>query len=150
MEFSSLDPVVDRKVLILLAGLMWCGVGMMLFSFSVSWLSHSPHKVLFYVTGFTAAIPIHFFGFQRLADRNLSRLLPVSEKKCIFSFMTWRSYIIVVIMIALGITLRHSPIPKNYLSLIYTGIGGGLFLSGMRYLKHLFILIRKEPQELNE
>ncbi|MGB8491690.1 MAG: hypothetical protein WCE64_11595 [Bacteroidales bacterium] len=143
MESCSLDPVVDRKVLILLAGLMWCGVGVMLFSFSVEWLSHSQHKVLFYLAGIAAAMPIHHFGFLKLADRNLNRLLPLTEKKCIFSFMTWQSYIIVVIMIAMGITLRHSMIPKNDLSVIYTGIGMGLFLSGMRYLRNFLMLISK-------
>jgi len=33
---------------------------------------------------------------EKIADKNLNRLLPLTEKKCIFSFMTWKSYLIVI------------------------------------------------------
>jgi hypothetical protein len=126
-----------------MAGVMWCGVGAMLLSYSVSWLSSFSGKslLIFGSAGFLAAIPIHYFGFLRLADKNLDRLLPMTEKKCFFSFMTWKSYLIVPVMVSMGIFLRNSPLPKEYLSVIYTGIGLGLFLSGVRYLRFFFVLL---------
>ncbi len=57
-------------------------------------------------------------------------------KRCVFAFQSWKSYLIVVIMIAMGIGLRHSPIPKPYLSVLYIGIGLALILSSFRYLKY--------------
>jgi hypothetical protein len=42
-------------------------------------------------------------------------------------------------MVTMGITLRHSPIPKQYLSVIYTGIGLALFLSSIRYFRNLLM-----------
>jgi hypothetical protein len=149
MNFKRINPAVDKKILVLLAGLMWCGVGIMLISFAISWLTlyEGPGKEIFYICGFLAAMPIHHFGFLKIADKNLSRLLPLTQKKCIFSFMTWRSYFIVLIMVSLGITLRHSSIPKQYLSILYNGIGLALFLSGIRYcrffLKLLFVKITR-------
>ena len=133
----KLRPAVDKKILMLMAGLMWCGVGVMLMSYSVSWLSSFPGKnqLIYGSAGFLAAMPIHYFGFLRLADKNLARLLPMTEKKCFFSFMTWKSYLIVPLMVSMGIFLRNSPLPKEYLSVIYTGIGLGLFLSGLRYFR---------------
>src|SRR5660397_109689 len=96
MDIRKFTPLVDKKILVLLAGLMWCGVGVMLVSLAVSWLSHCNGKeqIFFYTVGFLAAMPIHHFGFLKIADKNLSRLLPLSEKRCLFSFMTWKSYII--------------------------------------------------------
>jgi hypothetical protein len=137
MQIEKLNPAVDKKILVLLAGLMWCGVGVMLICFAVTWLIHynGENMFLFYVAGFLAAMPIHHFGFLRIADKNLNRLLPLTEKKCIFSFMTWKSYFIVLIMVSMGIGLRHSPIPKQYLSILYNGIGFALFLSGLRYFR---------------
>lgn len=135
MKISDLKPAVDKKILVFLAGFMWCGVGLMLIRLAVSWLSHTGDKALFYLTGFFSAMLIHHFGFLRIADKNLGRLMPLEEKKCIFSFMTWKSYIIVLVMVTLGITLRHSGIPKNYLSVLYIGIGLALFLSGLRYFR---------------
>ncbi len=142
MNLSDLNPAVDKKILVLLAGLMWCGVGVMLISFSVNWLAHFDNRLIFYSAGFIAAMPIHHFGFLKIADKNLNRLLPVTVRKCVFSFMTWKSYIIVIIMVSMGIALRHSPIPKNYLSVLYTGIGLALFLSGLRYFRFFIKLLR--------
>jgi hypothetical protein len=38
-------------------------------------------------------------------------------------------------MIGIGVTLRHSPIPKPYLAALYLGIGGALILSSARYVR---------------
>ncbi len=145
MKISNLKPAVDKKILVFLAGLMWCGVGVMLLKLAVSWLMQFQGRFVYYLTGFVIAMPVHHFGFLKIADRNLTRLMPISEKKCIFSFMTWRSYIIVVVMVLLGITMRHSRIPKNYLSVLYIGIGLALFLSGLRYFRFFIKLILQKP-----
>ena len=136
-------PGVDKKILVLLPGLMWCGVGIMLIHFAFLWLSPFPAKqqVIFYSAGFLAAMPVHHFGFLKIADKNLARLMQLTEKKCVFSFMTWKSYLIVVVMVAMGIMLRHSSIPKRYLSILYNGIGLALFLSGIRYFRFFIMLL---------
>jgi hypothetical protein len=79
----------------------------------------------------------------KIVDNNLGRILPMEGKKCIFSFMTWKSYIIVAIMVTMGVLLRHSTIPKPYLSILYTGIGLSLMLSSVRYLRVLLSQLRK-------
>lgn len=145
MKISALNPAVDKRILVFLAGLMWCGVGVMLLRLAVSWLIQFHGRFLYYLTGFVIALPVHHFGFLKIADRNLDRLMPITEKKCIFSFMTWRSYIVVVFMVLMGITLRHSGIPKNYLSVLYIGIGFALFLSGLRYFRFFIKLILQKP-----
>jgi len=137
MGIEKLNPSVDKKVLILLAGVMWCGVGIMLICFAVTWLRryNGSGVLLFYFAGFLAAMPIHHFGFLKLADKNLNRLLTIIEKRSVFTFMTVKSYFIIVIMVSMGVALRHSSIPKQYLSILYNGIGLGLFLSGLRYMR---------------
>lgn len=144
MNFSKFTFPVDKKILILLPGIMWCGVGIMLVSFSASWLSVLSGKTetFYFSAGFLAAMPIHHFGFLKLADKNIGRLMPLKGKKSVFSFMTVKSYITVLIMVSMGIALRHSSIPKRYLSILYTGIGLALFLSGLRYVRYFFRLLR--------
>jgi len=139
----KLRPAVDKTILVFLAGLMWCGVGAMLICYAISWLLPLPviAQLAFSLAGLAAALPIYFFGFSRLAKKNLNRLLPLTEKRCLFSFMTWKSYLIVPVMVSMGIFLRHSPIPKPYLSIVYNGIGLGLFLSGIRYFRFFLMLL---------
>jgi hypothetical protein len=143
METKRFTVSVDKSILIFLAGLMWCGVGVMLIRYAVSWLSlcTAREQIFFYFAGFLAAMPIHHFGFLKIADKNISRLLPLTEKKNPFSFMTPKSYLIVIVMVSMGIALRHSQISKKYLSLLYNGIGLALFLSGIRYFRFFFQLI---------
>jgi hypothetical protein len=118
-------------------------VGVMLISFAVSWLNHydGRGRILFYAAGMLAGMPIHFMGFMKLAQKNIARLMALQGKKCIFSFITWKSYLIIIIMVTLGITLRHSSIPKQYLSILYNGLGIGLFLSGTLYIMTSFKLM---------
>jgi hypothetical protein len=143
MNLRKFTPSVNKGVLVLLAGIIWCGIGVMLLSYSVSWLQPLSfrYRELFFAAGALAAIPIHHFGFSRIAGKNLDRLMPLTEKRCVFAFMTWRSYIIVLIMISAGIVLRHSAIPKPWLSVLYTAIGLALFLSGIKYIRFLFKLL---------
>jgi len=143
MDIRKFNPAVDKSVLILMAGLMWCGVGIMLMRYAISWLSScsARKQVIFYTIGFLAAMPIHHFGFLKIADKNLNRILALTEKTSPFSFMTWKSYIIVLIMVSMGIALRHSSLPKRYLSVLYNGIGLALFLSGIRYFRYFLKLV---------
>ncbi|HQG77149.1 MAG TPA: hypothetical protein PLS58_06645 [Bacteroidales bacterium] len=135
---GNLKPSVPRKVLMLIAGAMWCGVGLMLSLMAYRWLSdYEGRTLLFAIPGLTAAMIIHHFGFLKIVDKNLDRISRLPDQSCAFAFISWKSYLIIVIMVSMGIGLRHSSIPKPYLSIIYLGIGVALFLSGTRYFRKL-------------
>lgn len=138
-KMTKIKPAVNKRVLLFLAGLMWLIVGTMLLYLSFSWLnaSHAHSAFLFAGIGVMVALVVHHFGFLKIVDKNLGRILPLEGSKCVFAFMTWKSYIIVAIMVAMGTFLRQSPIPKPYLSIIYIGIGLALLLSSIRYLRVL-------------
>jgi hypothetical protein len=90
-----------------------------------------------------AALIVHHFGFLKIVNTNIERIFQTNEKKCLFSFIPSRSYLIIAVMITLGVILRHSSIPKQYLSILYIGIGLALILSSVRYLRIFFREIRK-------
>lgn len=144
MKIEQFNPRVDKNILILLSGLVWTGVGVMLLSLAYSWLqkAQSHHTLLFVGVGFAAAMLIHHFGFLRIVDKNLGRLLPIDGKRCVFSFMPWKSYLIVAVMVTLGMVLRHSSIPKLYLSVLYIAIGLSLVLSSIRYMRVLICQLK--------
>jgi hypothetical protein len=132
-----LKPSVDKKILILLAGFAWVGVGVMLLTRAYGWLQTEQFypMLICMVVGVSLALIIHHFGFLKIVDKNLDRIYPMSGKRCIFSFLPWKSYLMIVLMITMGMMLRLSPIPKIYLALIYIAIGLSLILSSTRYLK---------------
>jgi len=143
MEFLyKLKPAVKKFWLQLLAGLMWSGVGVMLIRFAWRWLVEVElsTEVLLLVAGFALAAAIYFWGFSKLAGKNISRIEAIPDQKpCLFAFQAWTSYPLVVVMITMGIYLRvYSSFPHQLLAITYLGIGGGLFGSSFHYYAHLF------------
>lgn len=131
------SPEAKRSTLILVAGLVWTIVGLGLIGVAAGWLWRSGVSVwLPGLAGVVAGLIAYRFGFLRLVRANLDRLQeqsPGKERVCIFAFQNWRSYIIIVVMMLLGYTLRHLPVPKVYLAPVYLTIGLGLFLSSWHY-----------------
>jgi len=76
------------------------------------------------------------FVFSKLAQKNIRRiyeLAPHKEKVCIFAFQAAFSYLLIIGMITLGILLRFSPIPREYLAIVYLAIGIGLLYASVQY-----------------
>jgi hypothetical protein len=144
-EIEKWKPGVPKGGLLLTAGIMWMGIGVMLDVLSYGWLKseRTDYAVWAAVIGFLCALVIHHFGFLRVVDKNLARILPMEGKRCIFSFMPLKSYVLIVVMMLMGFLLRHSAIPKLYLSVLYMGIGTALILSSVRYLRYLMVGRRK-------
>lgn len=120
---------------------MWSGVGLMLCNLAYGWLLPVAFPPVLWMTlaGVLLASAIFYFGFRKLAKKNIQRITDITgDKPCIFAFQEWTSYPLIVVMIGLGLSLRNLlPIPKPYLAILYIGIGGGLFLSSLCYYKHL-------------
>ena len=134
-----LKPAMPKSILLLISGLMWSLVGLMLCQLALRWyiLASFQDHLGFLLAGAILALPIHHFGFSIIASRNISRIQLLNEKPCLFAFMAWWNYPLVLFMIGLGLTLRHTPIPKIYLGILYIGIGGALLLSSILYYNSL-------------
>ena len=118
-------------------------IGIMLDIFAVNWLIGIREKgYLYALAGIGIAITINHFGLKRLVDKNLGRIKAMKGKVSVFTFMPWRSYLIVPVMIFGGIMLRHSSIERRWLSIGYLGMGTALILSGIKYFTY-FALYRK-------
>lgn len=131
------NPAVASLWLIALAGTTWGFVGLLLCQYSYGWLSplQPDHAALFALAGIAIAAVVYRFGMSRIAQKNLKRLQAIEGKKCIFGFLSWKSYLNIALMVTLGVTLRHSAVPKDYLSLVYTSMGGGLLMGSVHYFK---------------
>jgi hypothetical protein len=141
-------PGVPRAVLLLAAGVMWGCVGTMLDSLAGGWLLRETRitALVALALGLAAALVIHHFGFLRIVDRNLARILPMEGKHCLFAFMPAKSYLLIAVMMTTGLLLRHSALPKRYLAVLYVAIGTALVLSSVRYFRFLLREMRTQPE----
>jgi len=137
-RLETWKPGVSRSALLRIAALTWIGVSIFLNGLSYTWLRAEPPLavLLVVVVGFISALLIHHFGFLHIADKNMARILPMEGQRCAFAFMSWKNYILVFAMIFMGYLLRHSPIPKLYIAVLYIAIGTALLLSSVRYFRY--------------
>lgn len=136
-DMGKYKPAVRYTFLLFLAGIVWVCVGIALLVLAFSWLSKASHLeiVLYAGTGIFLALLVHHFGFLKIVDKNLERILQMNGKRCFFSFIPWKSYLIIMLMVIMGAILRHSMIPKKELAVLYIGIGLALILSSIRYIR---------------
>ena len=153
INLEKLKPAVSKYWLMALAGLMWSVVGIMLCRMAYIYLGtvSKSQALSMGSMGLISALAAYRLGFSKIALKNISRLCILPDKTCIFAFQAWKSYLIIILMILLGITLRHSPIPRPYLAVIYATIGGALFFSSFHFYWRIWqVKIRKKPCILSE
>jgi len=152
MTLNSLKPAVTKSWLIAVAGLIWTGIGVMLCRLAYNWLAVANRGMAtsFALFGVAMAVAAYRFGFSKIAQKNIKRISLLVEKTCIFAFQTWKGYLIISFMITLGIILRNSAIPKHYLAILYTTIGGAIFLSSLHYYGLLWKMVVQKNVISNE
>lgn len=129
---------VKREILILLSGLIWSIIGVLLNFMAARWMVH-----LYFgegagviIIGLISGFSIAYFGFIKMIRKNTDRILKYEDKVCVFAFQSWKSYLIIIIMVTLGIFMRSSSlVPKLILTPIYIGIGLALFISSFQYYR---------------
>jgi hypothetical protein len=140
---KDLKPGVSNAWLIFIAGAVWSSVGLMLCRSAYFWLAlfQWSRIVPLAVAGIVLALLMNRFCFSGIARKNVARLSLLTGKTCIFAFQRWQSYLLICLMIMLGIAVKMSPIPRSYLAVLYTTIGGALLLSSLKYYRCLWQIL---------
>jgi hypothetical protein len=138
MWITQFKPAVPRNWLLSIAGAIWSIVGIILCYVAFTWVKMLKIELVFdlEMLGVLFAFLVYRWGFSRIVRKNITRIDSSPENPCLFSFQAWKSYLMLIIMITLGYVLRHSVIPKPYLSVLYTTIGFALILSSIHYYSY--------------
>jgi hypothetical protein len=81
------------------------------------------------------AVAGYFFFFIKVVQKNIDRISRLPERACLFAFTAWHGYIMIALMMTVGIMLRNASIPKYYLSIPYTAMGGILLIGSLRFYR---------------
>lgn len=135
--FENYKPAVRRHWLIFAAGIMWLGVGIGLTAAACFWLYRSswPLNLILAAVSLVLGIIVYSFGFSRIVRKNLFRIGDKPDLVCLFAFQGRRSYFLILVMILMGYTIRHSPVPKDIDAVVYFTMGSALILGGMLYFR---------------
>lgn len=126
---------VGRRWLFLTGGVIWTAVGVLCVGYAVVWLTpvSLPYVLAFAAAGLAVAWAFVAFVFDRIVRKNIARIECGPAIASVFAFQGWKSYLVTVFMIGLGITLRNSAIPKPWLAIIYEGVGVALLFTSVLY-----------------
>jgi len=147
MVLKNLRPAVTKFWLIVFSGLMWSGAGVVLCRLAYNWLViiNKSMAITLGLLSLGMALAAYHFGFSKIARKNIGRLCQLTEKTCLFAFQTWKGYLVIAVMMALGAFMRSSPIPRPWLAILYATIGGALLLASFLYYSLLWqMLVRRD------
>lgn len=140
MRRSTLDkynPAVPNRWLLLVAGCVWAGVGAFLCYRALTWLDAA--EELFAAgagaVGIAVAVAASRLMFDKIALRNVGRIEALPERTCLFAFTAWRGYAIIGVMMLIGVALRDSSLPRQYLAPLYLAMGGSLVISSSVFIR---------------
>ncbi len=121
-------PAARARTHLLAAALVWTVVGTALAGVGLHWClgAASVWPAVLIAAGIAAGIVKARLVLVRAADRNADRVLARGDGRCLFGFLSWRGWLLVPAMMALGYALRHSPLPRPVVGLIYVAIGCAL------------------------
>jgi len=141
MNIDFLTPRVSKHYLLLIAALVWTFAGGMLlyrgFTFNETLLLPWFNEL---ISGIAAGLLFFWLLFNRISAKHVLRIQNLSVgQPCIFSFFNFRSYLMMIFMITLGVLLRKSGLVSNeYLSLMYITMGIPLLMSSFRFYHTFF------------
>jgi hypothetical protein len=132
--------MVGRRWLFAIAGVIWSAVGVLLLTYAVTWLAPEtlPLVIGLAASGLLVAAVFVRFVFAGIVRKNVARIDDGPARASAWAFQNWKSYLVTIFMIGLGITLRGSPIPKAGLAVVYEGIGVALLLTSVTYHRRFF------------
>jgi hypothetical protein len=120
-------PRAGQRIQLFSAAAMWAVGSAILLIRGVGFLHDSWFAALL-----ALAVAIGVIKSRYLLDRVARKaVLRIHErgKACYFGFFSWKSWIFVIVMMGGGILLRRSGLPRDFLAVLYVGVGTGLALA---------------------
>ncbi len=146
--WQKYKPGVTRRTLLIILGLFWGFAAYRILRIGIRQLEMNPYHLWIRSAIGLAGFVIFFRGvFWRVVRRHRRRILSLTpDRPCAFSFFNWKSYLVMLFMIAMGIVaVRLSHVPPVYLGVFYISLGLSLLASALYNIYHWI----RFPKELN-
>ena len=127
---------MNRKHLYVVAAVIGGIPGIMITLKGIKAYTIQPSENLWWLLLITAFVLASFFlMFRRIVDRYSDRIASLPERVNIWQTFPLRGWILLVLMMSLGIALKHIPgIPSAFTASFYTGLGPMLLFSAGRFM----------------
>ena len=121
-------PGVSRSVHLFAAPFLWTAVGCLLMVRGWDWLDPGRGRLLALAALFAGTLK-SLLVLDRVAARAVGRIARFGDRTCLGAVYSWRTWLLVLLMIGAGAALRRSPLPGPLLGTLYLAVGWSLCLS---------------------
>ncbi len=124
-------PAASKTTHLLVAGTVWGIVGLLLVSRGLLWLN-ATNTLWLLLPAMMIGCFKAFYMLEPSAQKNIRRILDGDNKRCLGGVYSWKTWLLVLLMMAMGRILRSSNLPREFLGVLYISIGWGLFFSSRK------------------
>ncbi|MBW1751370.1 MAG: hypothetical protein JRJ37_11915 [Deltaproteobacteria bacterium] len=124
----SLKPGVSKSVHLFAAPFLWTAIGSMLMIRGFGWIGPGIARwlvIVALVLGTAKSLLI----LDKTAKKSLQRIMELGDNTCIGAVYSWKTWLLVALMMAFGIIMRRLTEPGMVIGTLYVAIGWALFLS---------------------
>ena len=140
---DKLTPSVSKRVLFFAIAILWSIASIRILNIgSLGIIENTKNPFIFFVIGFVGFVFFFRIVFFKVFIKHTKRIVnKEKEKVCLFSFLDFKGYILMICLISLGVFLKITNIiPMLYLGTFYISLGLSLLstaisfvYSGIRY-----------------
>ncbi len=127
-NLRRLKPGVNRAVHLFAAPLLWTVVGSMLVIRGAGWID-TGYAWGCFILALIVGTAKSVFILDKTARRGVDRIVDLQDGTCLGAVYSWKSWILVVLMMTSGILFRVFFVPGSILGTVYVAIGWALILS---------------------
>lgn len=127
---------VEKKTLIIFAGIVWFFAGVNIFHIGVkTWLIHQKNLVVELALASLIFTIFFFFIFRPICRKNIQRIINKDKPNHPLSFFNTKGWITLACMMTFGILGRKFELfPDSFILYFYTGLATALMGAGLLYL----------------
>ncbi len=125
---NRFKPGAPVHIHLFIAALIWSIVGIFLLGNGLLFTSMGD-KTWFSLLGVGIGTCKSIWVLDKVAQKNINRIQKFENRTCIGSVYSYKSWVLIIVMILMGRYLRSSGLPAEYVGILYAAVGWGLLLS---------------------
>ncbi len=127
-KLSHLKPNASRSAHLFVAAFIWTIVGLSLMARGGIWLMATNQLWLMAPALLLGTVKSKYM-LDRSAEKSIRRIIATRDGRCIGGVYSIKTWMLVAVMMAAGIVMRKSSLPREFMGFFYCSIGWGLFYS---------------------
>ena len=131
MNIHKVKPGASRTVHLFVAALLWTVIGLVLMIRGWGWIGPGAARLLV-VLALALGTVKSLFILDKSANRCMRRIRDFDDNTCLGAVYSWKTWLLVLLMMTFGITMRTITDPGRIIGTLYVAIGWALLFSSRR------------------